>query len=480
MDTSDFEPMYQYNENPLFALPREESLFLLFRALDALEEPVLIVDQDTRICYFNTAYVHTYSESFRKNNVMVDEIKNWRLTNMRDHPDVKPILDVLQTNMPRLKYYSAVGGVHTAFSDIIPLKVADQMVGAVIISRDTAQIARMSHDMNHYKAVANELRQELEAKNSLPLPFRSIIGSASSFMKVLRTAAQVAPFNTTVCISGESGTGKEVIAQAIHFSSSRSGGPLIKVNCSAIPENLIESELFGYERGAFTGAKTSGNMGKFELANRGTLFLDEIGEMPLSMQAKLLRALQEREITRVGGSRPVSLDFRLITATNRDLEDMVANGAFRKDLYYRINVIPLHLPPLRERRNDIAILANHFLKEIRGEAVSFASEVLNLFCRYPWPGNIRELKNCIERIAVLSRDDIIGTEFLPKQILECTTHYGQPAAESYRLQGILEKVERDTIQAVLNLTGGNRAQAIKILGISKRSFYMKLERYHLK
>ena len=198
------------------------------------------------------------------------------------------------------------------------------------------------------------------------------------------------------------------------------------------------------------------------------------------MQAKLLRALQEREITRVGGSRPVSLDFRLITATNRDLEDMVANGAFRKDLYYRINVIPLHLPPLRERRNDIAILANHFLKEIRGEAVSFASEVLNLFCRYPWPGNIRELKNCIERIAVLSRDDIIGTEFLPKQILECTTHYGQPAAESYRLQGILEKVERDTIQAVLNLTGGNRAQAIKILGISKRSFYMKLERYHLK
>ena len=159
---------------------------------------------------------------------------------------------------------------------------------------------------------------------------------------------------------------------------------------------------------------------------------------------------------------------------------MVANGAFRKDLYYRINVIPLHLPPLRERRNDIAILANHFLKEIRGEAVSFASEVLNLFCRYPWPGNIRELKNCIERIAVLSRDDIIGTEFLPKQILECTTHYGQPAAESYRLQGILEKVERDTIQAVLNLTGGNRAQAIKILGISKRSFYMKLERYHLK
>ena len=274
-----------------------------------------------------------------------------------------------------------------------------------------------------------------------------------------------------------------MLVQAIHSSSRYADGPLVKVNCAAIPEQLMESELFGYEKGAFTGAKASGNPGKFELANHGTLFLDEIGEMPLSMQVKLLRALQEREITRVGGTKTIKLDFRLITATNRDLEAMVAEGLFREDLYYRISVIPLSLPPLRQRKGDIQVLANHFLQlyqEQYGGELSFSSEVLELFASYAWPGNIRELKNCVERMAVLTTEDIITTELLPPPLLHTAVYHGHKSDESYRLQNILDKTERDTIQAVLSLTGGNKSKAIQILGISKRNFYMKLDKYHLR
>ena len=341
----------------------------------------------------------------------------------------------------------------------------------------------MNHEMNRYRTLADELRRELDAKTQLPLPFRSVIGSSRAFVAVLRTAAQVARSNAAVCLTGESGTGKEVLAKAIHYSSPYAGGPLIKVNCAAIPETLLESELFGYEKGAFTGAKATGNPGKFELANGGTLFLDEIGEMPMSMQVKLLRALQEHEITRVGATRTIKLDFRLITATNRDLEAMVEEGTFREDLYYRISVIPLNLPPLRERRSDIPVLANHFLQELQeqyGGDRSFSSAVTELLCDYTWPGNIRELKNCVERMSVLSTDEIISTEVLPHQVADCRNRRSKKNAENYRLQDILEKTERDTIQAVLSLTGGNKARAIEILGISKRNFYMKLDKYNLR
>ena len=474
---------YQARESPLFALPGQQALVLLFEALDVLEEPVLIVDKSTQICYFNAAYIRAYGEDFRQSHIPIEEIKNWKLTNMADNPAVAPILEVLRTEMPRMKYYSAIGNSMTAFTDIIPLKVEGELVGAVIISRDTAQIAQMSHNMNHYKALAGELRRELDAKQSLPLPFRNVIGSSPAFLRVLRTAAQAAPSRAAICLTGESGTGKEVLAEAIHYSSRYADGPLIKVNCAAIPEQLMESELFGYERGAFTGAKATGNPGKFELANHGTLFLDEIGEMPLSMQVKLLRALQEREITRVGGTKTIRLDFRLVTATNRDLEAMVAQGQFREDLYYRISVIPLSLPPLRQRKGDIQVLANHFLhlyQEQYGGQLSFSSEVLELFSSYPWPGNIRELKNCVERMAVLTPEDIISTELLPPPLLHTSAYQGHRSAESYRLQNILDKTERDTIQAVLSLTGGNRSKAIQILGISKRNFYMKLDKYNLR
>ena len=478
------EPRYYYRENALFQQPAAKGLKLLFEALDTLEEPLLIVGKDTQICYFNSAYLRTFGESFFKSGIPPNEITNWKLTNMRNSSDVAPILEVLENQQPKLKYYSVCGkGVMTAFSDIIPLMEGDTLLGAVIINRDAAQIAQMSHDMNRFRSIADELRRELDAKEGLPLPFRSVIGSSPEFVRVLHTAAQVAPSSAAVCLTGESGTGKEVLAKAIHLSSKFSSGPFIQVNCAAIPESLMESELFGYGKGAFTGAKATGNPGKFELANGGTLFLDEIGEMPPSMQVKLLRALQEQEITRVGDTAPIKLHFRLITATNRDLEAMVAAGAFREDLFYRINVILLQLPPLRQRRGDIPILANFFLREFMeqyGGTHSFSGEVLELLSDYSWPGNIREMKNCVERLAVLSTEEVIGTEPLPPQILNCRGRSGQRPAEYYRLQTILNKTERDTIQAVLSITGGNKSRAIEILGISKRNFYMKLEKYGLR
>ena len=240
------EYSYRFQDSPLWHQPRDRSREMLFRALDAIEEPVIIVDRDTRVVYVNSSYLRTFSANLSAAGVRPEEITSYKLTEMKDQTDVLPILDVLERQRPKLKYYSLCGDVLTTFSDIIPLKLEeDELLGAVILSRDTAQIAQMNHEMNRYRTLADELRRELDAKTQLPLPFRSVIGSSRAFVAVLRTAAQVARSNAAVCLTGESGTGKEVLAKAIHYSSPYAGGPLIKVNCAAIPETLLESELFG-------------------------------------------------------------------------------------------------------------------------------------------------------------------------------------------------------------------------------------------
>ena len=260
---------FVFQSNSLWNRPHEHITAMFLEALDALEEPVLIVDKDTLVVYANSSYLRTFAENLKAAGIDPDRIADYRLTDLKEQRDVLPILDVLKKQRPKLKYYSLCGDAMTSFSDIIPLKADGELAGAMIINRDTAQIAQMSHEMNRYRSLADELRRELEAKSQLPIPFRSVIGSSSSLLSVLRTAAQVAVSSAAVCLTGESGTGKEVLAKAIHYSSGYSGGPLIKVNCAAIPETLLESELFGYEKGAFTGAKSTGNPGKFELANNG-------------------------------------------------------------------------------------------------------------------------------------------------------------------------------------------------------------------
>jgi len=291
--------------------------------------------------------------------------------------------------------------------------------------------------------------------------------------RVLELIATVAPSDTTVLITGESGTGKELVARAIHDASPRRYYPLVVIHCGALTETLLESELFGYERGAFTGARER-RKGKFEVANGGTVFLDEISDISLRTQTDLLRVLQEKEIVRVGGSQSVRIDFRCIAATNRKLEAMVADGAFRPDLYYRLNVFNIELPPLRRRREDIPLLADHFLRKysaaMNRPCLSLSAEALQLLMNHPWPGNIRELENGIERALLMARGNEIQPADFPFQVQSAS----QPAAQT------LEDVERRHIEAILQQTAFNISRSAVILGIDRTTLYSKIKRYGLR
>jgi len=295
---------------------------------------------------------------------------------------------------------------------------------------------------------------------------------------LLDTLSLVAPSDATVLLLGESGTGKEVVAKAIHRNSPRRERPMVKVSCAALPETLLESELFGHERGAFTGA-VARKRGRFELAQGGTLFLDEIGEMPLSTQVKLLRVIQEREVQPLGSETVLPMDVRIIAATNRDLTEEVAQARFREDLYWRLNVVSALLPPLRERREDIPLLAEHFLKifmeKNRKMLQGFTPGVSNLFLRYGWPGNVRELENVVERGVILTRGDRIGIEALPPQMQELAG--GESEAPEIRVGLSLKEVEREMVIQTLRETGGNRTQAAAILGITRKTLLNKIKEF---
>ncbi|MEE9274773.1 MAG: sigma-54 dependent transcriptional regulator [bacterium] len=311
-----------------------------------------------------------------------------------------------------------------------------------------------------------------------------IIGTSSAMREVNELTRQAAPASATVLILGESGTGKELVANALHNLSGRAGSPFIKVNCAALPETLLESELFGYERGAFTGA-VSRKEGRFHLADGGTLFLDEIGDMPLSLQAKILRVLQEGEFERLGGSETFKVDVRVIAATNQDIQDAIAERRFREDLYYRLNVITIHLPPLRERRGDIPLLMEHFIQRFSAKnsrkVRAFSREAIELMSNYEWPGNIRELENTVERAVVLGRGEILTVEDLPPQIAkgadppeELRVEAGAPVL-SIPIGTPLAEVEKRVILETLRHTGGDKSAAARQLGIATRTIYRKLD-----
>ena len=481
---------YQAASSQVLHLDSSEMLWLLFDTLNKLEESILISDREGTICYVNAAYIQTYRDNFIQAGISPDRIAGLRLQDLEQTEGTALMQKVVSSSVPQYAFYTDSSAERPVIADLIPLCLNGKTVGLVTFMRNISHIAQMNRQLNHYKKLVESLQTELASKEHLAPPFSTVIGSAPALLQMLHLADRAAPTSSAVCITGESGTGKEVIAEAIHFSSKYADGPLIKVNCAAIPESLMESELFGYERGAFTGANPHGSPGKFELANGGTLFLDEIGDMPLSMQAKLLRVLQAKEVTRLGGTRPIQLKFRLITATNRDLAEMMYERTFREDLYYRINVISLEIPPLRERRQDIPRLAQTFLNEIdeSGGGRRFSDAVLAAFAGYDWPGNIRELKNCVERMTVLCPDEIIDTEYLPINLAspagssdaQAPLDRSDEDLHSFDLHTALEQVERDTIRAVLEHTGGNRNKAIQLLGISRQNFYIKLEKYGLK
>ncbi len=351
-------------------------------------------------------------------------------------------------------------------------------------------------------SISDEVRRlKEELKDHYQLD-RTIIGQSQPMQTIYKVLGKIAPSDVTVLISGESGTGKELIARAIHFNSPRLGKPFIALTCAAIPRDLLESELFGHEKGAFTGA-TERRSGKFEQADGGTLFLDEIGDMPLELQAKLLRVLQEKEITRTGGSKTLNVDVRIVAATNQNLKEHVRNKLFREDLFYRLNVVPLELPPLRERRGDIPRLVEHFLAQAREQHKTLAAEItpeaMAKLCSHSWPGNIRELENIIQRAALLSPNVLLGVEDFPDLSSPAATDRNDTSLEcliATKLQNslaqmdfqemdnlyemVLHQMERPLINIVLERTRGNQVRTSEILGINRKTLAHKIEKYNLR
>jgi len=323
------------------------------------------------------------------------------------------------------------------------------------------------------------LRSQLEGR----FEFSNIIGTSPAMKKVFERMTRIAKTDSTVLITGESGTGKELVARALHFNGSRKQKPFIAVNCGAIPEMLLESELFGHVRGAFTGAIRD-KAGKFEAANHGSIFLDEIGTMPQHLQSKLLRVLQDQEVERVGSNKPVKLDVRVLSATNSDLEQQVRQGQFREDLYYRLNVIPLHLPPLRERKQDIMALVGVFLEKysrLMGRTpITISRRALEALEQHPWPGNVRELENLVERLVALTEGDVINTEDLPAEMCGQVGLPGDTGLEltekGLDMVAAISGIERSLIVRALELSGGIKARAAALLGLNRTTLVEKMKR----
>ncbi|NOX25343.1 MAG: sigma-54-dependent Fis family transcriptional regulator [Deltaproteobacteria bacterium] len=346
-------------------------------------------------------------------------------------------------------------------------------------------VATIKKALEHRTLAKENIRLRNEARSRYG--FDRIIGKSRVMQRIYNLIERVAPTPTTVLISGESGTGKELVAHALHYNSPRSTGPFLSLNCAALPESLLESELFGHERGAFTGAIAM-RKGKFEAADTGTIFLDEIGEMPLSLQAKFLRVLQEKSIERVGGNKTIEVDVRIVAATNKNLADEVKNGNFREDLFYRLNVVSIHIPPLRDRIDDIPILANHFIKkhaaQIERPNLIISREALSLLARQTWPGNVRELENTIERAAIFcNRDEITAHDInaAPHDAAtaNASTTLSPPAMPAGKLPEVLDTIEKQMLIEALKENDFVQTRAAKKLGITKSLLQYKLRKYKI-
>ena len=381
----------------------------------------------------------------------------------------------------------------------VPIKLENETIGALsadhLFSEDVSLeedvrllriIASMIAQAVRLRRAAQEAQQRLLEENArlqgeLRDRFRptNIIGRSNAMQTVYDLIAQVAKTRTTVLLRGESGVGKELVAHAIHYNSDRADKPFIKVNCAALPETLIESELFGHEKGAFTGAIAQ-RKGRFELAQGGTIFLDEIGDLSAHTQIRLLRVLQEKEFERVGGTETIRIDARIVAATNRNLETLVEQGTFRQDLYYRLNVFPIHIPPLRERKTDISLLADHFVEKYsqihHKDIKRISTPAIDMLMSYHWPGNVRELENCVERAVLVSNDDVIHGHHLPPTLQTAEATGTLPAGD---LRTTLENVEREMLQDALKSARGNMAKAARTLGISERLIGLRTQKYHI-
>lgn len=403
---------------------------------------------------------------------------------------------ITDLKMPRLDGLALLDLVarHYPGLPLIIISAYGSVAGAVdAVKRGAFDYITKPFELEEIKAVLKKAvsSRRLDEKEYLPeedeIDRQGIIGAGPAIQEVYDNIKRVAPTTTTVLITGETGTGKELVAKAIHMNSPRKNNPFIKINCAAIPENLIESELFGYEKGAFTGAQLR-KQGKFEIAHRGTIFLDEIGEIPKDMQVKILRVIQEQEFERIGGLKTIKVDVRLVAATNLDLFEEVKKGNFREDLYYRLNIFPILLPPLRDRREDVDLLADHFLdrfnEKLGRNIQGIDPEARETMRNYPWPGNIRELENLLERMVLVVAGERISRNDLPGEIKAerpaPPPKLGGEGQFNVFLKGHMEEVERQTLARMLDEEGGNVTRTAKRLGISRKGLQMKMIKYDLR
>lgn len=439
---------------------------------DNIYNGIMVTDADGYITHFNRPYGQFLGidpeEQIGKH--CTDVVENTRMH------------IVAQTGMPEINQSQRIRGQNMVVQRIPILK--DDKVIAVfgqVMFKDVKDVGKLARELSLLESKVRLYEEELINLRSTRYTFDSIFGKSEAIKKLKRDALRASANQFPVLISGESGTGKELFAQAIHHASPRRPHPFVRINCAAIPRDLLESELFGYDKGAFTGAGPSGKPGKFELAQNGSIFLDEIGDLPIEMQPKLLRAIEDKQFERVGGTRIIQSDFRVIAATNQNLEEMITDGRFRKDLFYRLNVIPLHIPPLRQRKSDIIPIARHLLTNMAQEAnlvhIDIGQEAEKALRNYEWPGNVRELSNVLERVISALETDTIHLQNLPFYIYG--SHKKSPSGNPSSLKEVSAKTEKEAIRYALKETDNNKAKAAKILGIHRTLLYKKMKKYRL-
>ncbi|MDH3216737.1 MAG: sigma-54 dependent transcriptional regulator [Candidatus Krumholzibacteria bacterium] len=448
-------------------------------------ERILIVDDEKSMCQF-------LSIMLRKEGYVITAVSNGKkgLDQIKNHKFDLVVTDIKMSGMDGIALLSEIKKMDRSIPVIIMTAYASQKTAIEAVNHgafhylikhakndEIKMVVRNALDMKRVRTENMLLRRQLTKSSDL----KTIIGKSEEIEKVFSLVDKVADTDSTILIGGESGTGKELIARAIHFRSHRANNPFVSINCGALPENLLESELFGHVKGSFTGAIRD-KEGLFKVAQGGTFFLDEVGETSPTIQVKLLRVLQEREIIPVGGTNPIKVDVRLIAATNADLEKAVSHEKFRADLYYRLNVIPIQLPPLRRRKDDIPLLVNHFLKKFNENLKLEAQkgiykDAMDVLINYNWPGNVRELENVIERAVILEETSEIQVESLPDRLLSRDT--SPQSLITDRAQVTLEELEKEYLIKVLEDTNWQKKRASSILGINASTLYRKIQRYGL-
>lgn len=448
----------------------KESIEMIEELFDNAYHGMVLVNAEGRIVKWNYEKLLGIKEEDVLNKYVQDVIENTRLH------------IVARTGEKELGEIQKIQG-HDMITSRVPIIKDGKIIGAAgtVMFKDVKELKSLTLKMETLMSTVHKYRGEIKKFYEAKYSFDHIITKDRHMMYLKEIARRAAESNSTILIQGESGTGKELFAHAVHNASLRKYGSFVSINCAAIPKELLEAELFGYEGGAFTGAKKEGKLGKFELAKGGTILLDEIGDMPLEMQAKLLRVLESREFERVGGTHPIELDVRVIAATHEKLEEAIYKGAFRQDLYYRLNVVRIDIPPLRERKEDIPLQTAYILESLADELKigpkKISDEALDILSSHDWPGNTRELRNILERALNIVQGEVIQWEHLPEYLKKYKKVPEEAAEESLLLKDIVAKAEIEGIQKALEACNGNRTLAAKKLGIHRTAIYKKMEAY---